>query len=265
MRPDERAQWIVRSAIDYMTDRMTAMKEQEGNPMGADILQLGEAVAYYSRNMPWPMFNHVKGELAPGDVDDAIDFYELRGRKAEFHIAPGISQAETLRRLAERGFYQSGFHVMMYADEWQEEDYPDNNSGIEVRPLEADELLTYADIHCLGTGLSLDGKQHVADNNRLLYTRAGWFYFLGLAEGKPASVGVLFVKDGIAHYTFAATVPEERNKGLHSALLRARLLLARDLGCKLVAAECAYGSASHRNMERAGMKIGMTRATWSKL
>jgi len=81
MKPDERAQLIVRSAIDYMTDRMTAMKEQEGNPMGVDILQLGEAVAYYSRNMPWPMFNHVKGELAPEDADDAIDFYESRGRE----------------------------------------------------------------------------------------------------------------------------------------------------------------------------------------
>ncbi|MDQ6421621.1 GNAT family N-acetyltransferase [Paenibacillus sp. LHD-117] len=262
MNPNERAIILVHSEIDYMSDRMTAMKEQDGNPMGVDMQRLGDAVAYYSRNMPWPLFNHVKGALAPEDVEAAIAFYEKRERKAEFYVSPGVFRTETLKLLAERGYYQSAFHVSMYAEPTFQDQQ--NDDVIQIRKLDSDELPVYAEIHCLGTGLSIEGKDHVAANNRLLHERPGWHYYLGLSEGQAASVGVMFVKDDVASFTFAATLPEFRNKGLHTAMLRARLRDAREIGCRIVVAQCAFGSASHRNMERIGMNIGMTRSTWSK-
>jgi hypothetical protein len=265
MNPDERVLALVQSEMDYMSDRMTAMLEQPGNPMGVEMLRLDNAIAYYSRSMPWPLFNHVKGRLSPDDVEKVILFYEERDRQPELQIAPSLYEADTLKLLAKRGFYQSSFHVSMYKDSFKESDARLPDDKIEVRELSDDEWSTYGDIHCLGTGLSITGRDHVADNNRLLHDRPGWHYRLGLVDGRAASVGVMFVMNGMASFTFAATLPEERAKGLHTAILRDRLLLARQLGCRLVVAQCAYGSASHRNMERVGMRIGMTRSTWSKL
>lgn len=265
MNPDERAAMLVQSEADYMTDRMTAMLEQEGNPMGVELLRVGDAVAYYSRNMPWPLFNHVKGKLAADEVDTVIDFYEQRGRHAEFQIAPGVSDGNALKMLAERGYYQSGFHLSMFAELDALRSASFRGESATTRVIDANELSTYAEIHCLGTGLSLAGAGHVADNNRILHGRPGWHYFFGQSDGIPASVGVMFVQGGIASCTFAATLPDKRNRGLHTALLQARIELARALDCRMIVAQCAYGSASHRNMEKVGMKIGMTRATWNKL
>lgn len=266
MKPDERAVLLVRSEENYMTDRMNAMLEQEGNPMGVELLRVGDAVAYYSRNMPFPLFNHVKGKLAAEEVDAFIDFYEQRGRHAEFQIAPGVSDGLTLKKLAERGYYQSGFHVSMYAElnALRPASLRNEESRI-TREIEADELSTYGEIHCLGTGLPLSGAVHVADNNRILHVRPGWRYFFGQSEGVQAAVGVMYVQDGIASCTFAATLPDKRNRGLHTALLQARIELAKELNCRMIVAQCAYGSASHRNMEKVGMRMGMTRATWTKL
>ncbi|MDF2834704.1 MAG: family N-acetyltransferase [Paenibacillus sp.] len=248
-----------------MSDRMTAMMEQEGNPMGAEMKSFGNAVAYYSRNMPWTLFNHVKGSLTPEEVDAAIDFYEQRGRRFEFQLAPGITDGQTLRRLAERGYYQSGFHVSMYAELDAMRDASIRNESLSAARMEAGEMSTYAEIHCLGTGLPLSGAGHVGENNRILHVRPGWHYLLGRYEGMPASAGVMFARGDVASCTFAATLPDMRNRGLHTALLQARITLAKELACKMIVAQCAYGSASHRNMETVGMRIGMTRATWSKL
>src|SRR5690606_17619155 len=109
-----------------------------------------------------------------------------------------------------RGFYQSGFHVSMYKDSWKESVVRLPDDRIAVRELRDDEWSTYGDIHCLGTGLSISGRDHVANNNRLLHDRAGWHYRLGLVNGRAASVGVMFVMNRMASFTFAATLPEER-------------------------------------------------------
>ncbi|MHA6484252.1 GNAT family N-acetyltransferase [Paenibacillus sp. strain BS8-2] len=268
MKPNKRAEILVQSEMDYMTDRMTAMMEQADNPMGVELYRNGDAIAYYSREMPWPLFNHVKGNVLPDEVETLISYYEQRGRHAEFHVAPGVTDPRTLKVLAERGFYQSSFHVCMHGDMDELEALHVQNKqddSLTTRLLEADEFTTYAEIHCLGTGLPLSGVSHVAENNKLLYKRGSWRYWLSHLEGNPAAVGVMFVKDGIASCTFAATLPEMRNRGLHTTLLHARIAQAKALGCSMIVAQCAYGSTSHRNMESVGLQIGMTRATWTKL
>jgi len=102
---------IEQSEIDYMVDRMRAIQERQGNPEGVEMKSFGKAVALYSRTMPWPTFNTVKG-LSSDDVDSIdgiLDFYKSRGRKPQFEIVPSRVDSEMLKKLTERGFYQSGF------------------------------------------------------------------------------------------------------------------------------------------------------------
>jgi GNAT superfamily N-acetyltransferase len=260
---EELAETMEQSEIDYMVDRMTAMQERPGNPMGIQIINFGGATAFYSKQMPWPQFNTVKG-ISCADlpfVDEIIDFYKRMGSRMQFEITPAKAKKELMKALFERSFYQSDFHASFYGQPAETESSTGNPSII-VRELQEKEIDLYAEIHCLGTGLSVSGKSYVAANNIILLRRAGWKFFVGYVEGVPAGVGVMFMKNGRASLTFAATLNEFRNKGVQKALLERRITEAHRNHCHLVVGQAAYASTSSRNMERVGMRLGYTRATW---
>lgn len=253
---------LEQSEIDYMRSRMLAIKERDGNPMGVEIQSFGEATAFYAREMPWGTFNTVKGISAEdiGYVDDIIGFYCERNRSFQFEIIPTKASADLLAYLSEKGFYQSGFHVTMYGVPTM--DLPSFSNGIVIRELNKDEFELYGELHCLGTDLNVNGASHVADNNRVLFDRPGWRFFIGFVDGHPAGVAVMYVNDDTASFTFAATVPEYRRRGLQSAFLQKRILEAAMAKCELIVSQCTYASTSHNNMERLGMRMGYTRSTW---
>lgn len=254
---------IETSEINYMLDRMQAIKQRDGNPEGIEIRRFQEAIAFYSRTMPWGLFNNVKGTIHEADVDAIIQFYEERKRQFELQFIPSKANTAVFRLLHNRSFYQAGFHTSMYR-ELSEVELPDDDRQLRVRELREDEFELYAKIHCLGTGLSLDGQSSVASNNRVLHGRDGWRYYIGFYNDEPAAVAVMHMKDQVASLTFAATLPAYRQLGLHTQLLLYRMKVAQSHGCKLIVGQCAYCSNSHRNMERVGMKIAYTRSTWTR-
>lgn len=256
---------IEASEIEYMTDRMTAIQGRLGNPEGIEIRPFGNAFCYYSKTMPWPSFNTVKG-LRSEDIDSIepiLDFYRTRERKPQFEIVPSAVDSAFLRRLAENGCYPSGTHTSLWMAPGTIA--PEPSDRIRIEELREDQFELYARIHCRGTGLSDDGIPHVAANNRVLYGRPGWKFYVAFLDEEPAAAGVLRIRDGIASLTFAATLPEYRNMGLQRRLLLRRLEEAGRQSCSLAVGQCAFLSASHRNMERVGMKIGYVRTSWTLL
>ncbi|MBN3522463.1 GNAT family N-acetyltransferase [Paenibacillus apiarius] len=263
---DAVADALEESEIDYMTDRMKAIRHIEGNPEGIHLARFGNARLYYSETMPWPQFNTVKG-LRVEDiqyVDDMITFFRARNRTCQFEIVPKHAHPLLFKKLSESGCYQSGFHATLYgAPERQTACDPEPAEEIRVLPCPEEEMLTYAAIHCRGTGLGDDGIPYVARNNEVLLKRPGWSFFIAYQEDKAAAAGVMYRQNGIASLTFAATLPSYRNIGMHAALLRRRIHEAALSGCRVVVSQASYLSQSHRNMERAGMKLGYVRATWT--
>lgn len=255
---------IVISESDYMRDRMTAIQSRSGNPEGIEIKQFGNALCLYSKTMPWGSFNTVKG-ITSADYEriDAInDFYQTRERKAQFEIVPSLVDQSLLKHLSDRGFYQSGFHTSLYIEPTLFEE--DNEETIRIEEIEEDQFHVYATIHCRGTGLSDDGIPYVTANNKVLYNRPGWKFFIAYVLEEPAAAAVMYSNDGVASLTFAATLPEFRNKGLQQRLLKRRIHEAKLNDCRLVVSQCSFLSQSHRNMERIGMNIGYIRTTWTE-
>ncbi|WP_239004853.1 GNAT family N-acetyltransferase [Paenibacillus tepidiphilus] len=261
----ELARRLVQSETDYMLSRMEAIREREGNPEGIEVQVFGQAAAFYARTMPWGGFNTVKG-LTPEDIvhlDEITLFYRERGRRCQLEIVPSACSEELLRTLAEKGFYQNAFHTTMYGI--PRTDAPVTSPDITVREIEADEFALYGRLHCLGTGLGENGAAHVAANNEVLFRRPGWRIFLGYVDGIPAGAASMYMNQGVASCTFAATLPEFRRRGLQTAFLHRRMHEAALNNCELVVAQCAYASASQNNMERAGFRVGYTRATWVEM
>lgn len=257
---------IEASESDYMLDRMLAIQGRDGNPEGVELRQFGNVLCLYSRTMPWPSFNSVKG-MTSDDIEhfeQIIRFYRDKGRKVQFEIVPGMADPKLLEHLSRHGLYQSAFHTSLYIDprEFVNEKV---DEGIQINEVQENQFELYATIHCRGTGLSDDGIPYVAANNKVLFNRPGWKFYIAYYNGEPAAAGVMHMKDGTASLTFAATLPSYRNKGLQQALLRHRVEAARMNDCSLVVGQCAFLSQSHRNMERIGMKIGYIRTTWTEL
>ncbi|MDO3412479.1 GNAT family N-acetyltransferase [Saccharibacillus sp. CPCC 101409] len=71
---------VEQSEIDYMTDRMLAIQGRAGNPEGVEIATFGGATAFYSRTMPWPSFNTVKGLTDAGILHVQSNNEVLHGR-----------------------------------------------------------------------------------------------------------------------------------------------------------------------------------------
>lgn len=257
------AERLEQSEIDYMISRVNAIGRREGNPMGAEVQRFGGATAYYVREMPWGSFNTVKGIRVEhiDYIDEIISFFRERNRPFQFEITPANSSNELLSYLSDRGFRHSSFHTVLYGVPSVEE--PTYAEGIAIRELKADEFELYGKLHCLGTGLNVDGAGYVADNNRVLYDQPGWRFYIGFVDDHPAGVAVMYMQDGTASLTFAATIPAFRRCGLQTAFLHKRCYDAAIAQCDLVVSQAAYASISQNNMERVGLRIGYTRAVWT--
>jgi GNAT superfamily N-acetyltransferase len=88
--------------------------------------------------------------------------------------------------------------------------------------------------------------------------RDGWTCAVGRdRDGRVLGAGALFVRDGAAWLGLAATRPEARGRGAQTALIRARVTLAREAGCATVVSETGERvpdrpAGSYRNLLRAG-------------
>lgn len=76
------------------------------------------------------------------------------------------------------------------------------------------------------------------------------------------ATGALAIRDGVALFAGASTVPEFRRRGAQKALLESRFVYAAEQGCELAMIVTAPGSASQRNAERQGFRVAYTRTKW---
>ncbi|WP_257351225.1 GNAT family N-acetyltransferase [Pseudalkalibacillus decolorationis] len=264
----ENAVLIEQSEIDTLEDRLKAVKEIKGNPMGVEIRKFRNAFVFSVKNIPGPSFNTVKG-ISNNDVEDIdsiLDFYLERDIPARFELTPANSTTDLLRTLSKKGYFHSGFHTALYRN--LNVDLILNkelNSSIRIEEIKKDEFDTFGEIYTKGFNMPSFLKEHVTENNKVLDDKDNWTFYVASVEGEPAGVGVLFVKNGIGTLAASATVPELRNKGVQSALINKRIETAIKLNCNLIVGQAAYGSVSQKNMERAGMKIAYTNAIWEEI
>jgi GNAT superfamily N-acetyltransferase len=88
----------------------------------------------------------------------------------------------------------------------------------------------------------------------------GFRRYLARIDGRPAGAASLRIDGDIAQLAGAATLPAFRRCGLQTALLRHRLLEAREGGCTLAVVTTQPGSTSQANVQRRGFTVLYTRA-----
>ena len=86
----------------------------------------------------------------------------------------------------------------------------------------------------------------------------GWHFLVARAAGEPIAIGILYAQGDLACLFGGATSPRFRQRGAQTALVAARVALARELGCAWIGGHTGEPVAddpqhSFRNMTRAGL------------
>ncbi|MHB8400247.1 MAG: GNAT family N-acetyltransferase [Candidatus Limnocylindrales bacterium] len=140
---------------------------------------------------------------------------------------------------------------------------PMDDPAVRVREIGADRAAAWADVIVVGFGL--DGPEADAWRDLASHLAAATGEHLVLAErdGRPIGAAALFTRRRVGLLTAAAVVPTERGRGVHAALIAARLEMARAAGCHRVMATASSGGPAERNLRRLGFERIWRRSLWS--
>jgi GNAT superfamily N-acetyltransferase len=241
-------------------------KAADASPAGF-VKPIAGGVASFAR--PDSPFNKVAG-LGFGGVpstaalDEIEDAFAARDAPVQIELAH-LGDAAIGVLLSERGYALTSFeNVLGRAIDGALSTPP----GIEVRPSGEEEfgawLAVVADGFANPDGQGVpsheDFPRDVLERAERDFAAAGVTRYVALLDGAVAGGASFHTADGVAQLAGAATTPARRRRGVHTALLTARLADAAAAGCDIAVVTTQPGSKSQENMQRHGFDLLYTRA-----
>jgi hypothetical protein len=198
------------------------------------------------------------GPVSEADLDRMEAVFFTRGDASRVVVCP-LADPTLAEGLGRRGYRLFGFENILVLPLDQNEPERPFAPGIEIRSLETADHEAYAHVvapNFVGPGGAL------ADAVTMIHTMTSIEHahpLLALIDGVPVGGGCVLIRDGLALFAGAATLPPFRNRGVHAALHEVRLRLARRSGCDLAAQAAHPGSVSERSARRRGLQVAYTR------
>jgi GNAT superfamily N-acetyltransferase len=240
---------------DYRADRYSG----PGNPLQAQIFRRGALLATKVPFAPQnPMFNQVSGLEDPADLPEILEFYRATEQNCWVNVPP-YSSADLTRALIRAGFAPQSSAAVMCA-----EPVPvARANNVDVSRLETQDQDVFLDTLNFGFGMPAAQLSNVRSNQRFWRDVTSWHFYLARVNGEPAGGAVLSVHGDSGYLAAGATLPAFRHRGIHTALISARIARARELGLVRVVGQADFGSQSQRNQQRAGLAIVHTKNIWT--
>ncbi len=195
------------------------------------------------------------------DLDEVAEFQRGDGRSiAVLQVPPFVETPDAVALLERRGWRRGGTWAKTMRAVG---DPPVVATDLRIALVPPEDAAEYGRVQCVGMEMPLDlapwsAEQVGADD---------WFAFGAYDGGALVAMGALFVHGPCGQLSGAATLPEARNRGAQSALMAARIGLARDLGLSWVTAETGSETTENpnpslHNMHRAGLETLYERRNW---
>jgi hypothetical protein len=252
---------IRRAASAFMLAWVEGMRDLPGNPARVTVERFGGATALACEFHPDLDFvNSVHG-LAPAEADrvgDVTAFYRGLGLRGWTEVGPVSGVEPLLERMTAAGWAQTGF----WSSFWGPAVAPPVPAGVEVVQAREADMADFARIHLDGHEVPADDRGPADAAVRAWFGRPGWRLYLARIDGRPAASAALTIERGLGYLANASTLPAMRGCGCQTALLTRRIADAAAAGCDTVASLAEFGSGSHRNLERAGLRVAFTQAVW---
>ncbi|PWU00282.1 MAG: hypothetical protein C5B51_25480 [Terriglobia bacterium] len=236
---------------------------QLGQP-GTAILEAGGGVAVFAGpDSPLTQVIGIglNGPVSPPELDRIEAFFRSRGAPVTVELCP-LADAGLLQALSERPYRITEFNNVLARPLTAAADSPNTA----VRPAAAGE----GDFWSRTVGEGFFEKPELTeaemDVGRAIFAMPGALCYLAFsAEGEAAGGAAMTVHDGLALLFADSTLSRFRRRGLHRALIAARLDAARAAACDFAAASAFPGSASQRNYERLDFQVVYTKITMVRI
>jgi GNAT superfamily N-acetyltransferase len=262
------AQRIEQNDIDYSLSRLGGMQQAEGNPLQIEIKRYGNVNVFLIKG--WPNFwygNKVLGLGPSSDIylDEIISLFSKHNLSFRFEIMPGNLNSSLASRLHKLRFGQMGFNTAVYGQPALAV-RTRTNDQIKVREVQPNEIDLFLDLYQAGFDLPrLKNDEKQAVLSWLQRAKSSLYLCIAHIDDTPAGVSVLYMENGIGLLADAATLPEFRGKGCHTAMIYHRIAQAEQHKCDLLTSFVEFGSTSHLNLERAGLRVAYTKSMWWKV
>jgi GNAT superfamily N-acetyltransferase len=205
----------------------------------------------------------LNGPVTADEMDRLEEFYRSRGAQSAVELCP-LADPSLIELLRERGYRLTEFDNVWFRELASDERLAVEASDFIVREIRPDEAAMWARTVAQGFAGSED------DFEQDLKIAAPHFYipantlFLALVGDEPVGGGVIYIHDRVAALFSGSTRPAFLHRGVQTALLRARIQRGIEAGCELAVIKTSPGTASQRNVERAGFRLAYTKASFAR-
>ncbi|MEO8663164.1 MAG: GNAT family N-acetyltransferase [Bryobacteraceae bacterium] len=240
-------------------DAEAALRPTSG---AASLSTSGGYAAFHGLNSP---LTHavglgMNGPVTVADLEAVEEFFRSRGSAAVVHLCP-LADPTLQELMAARAYRFSAFTNVLVRTLRYGEMIPTPAAGITTRPARADEADMWSRLMLHGfLGREAMSDTEYSVGNAIFHSSVAWVAQIGEdVQGGAA----LSVQEGLACFFADSTLPAARNRGIHTALIRARLRRALERGCDMATASATPGSISQHNYEMCGFRVAYTKAIFT--
>lgn len=195
------------------------------------------------------------------DLNCVEQFYRARSAPSQVDLCP-MHEPAVFEMFKERGYGIAELNNVLYRKLEVGEKFPAPPPGCEVRRSrveEADAAGAIVESAFFPAGAPDAFRGLIAP----LYQMEGALAFVASVEGRlvACGTGLVIAEHGVFALCGAGTLAEFRGRGLQSALLRARMTAAAQVGCEYAVVVTQGGTTSQRNAERLGFRVAYSKVT----
>ena len=201
------------------------------------------------------------GPVTEAELMELEEFYTERGAPANVETSH-LADMSLTHLFMDRG-YKVAEYTDVLARSLDERDVVEASSENGVREIRSDEIDAFARVVTEGFVESEPAPRSLEDLFKVFFRQPNCACFGAFRDGKPTGGGAVFIKDGVAMFAGASTLPAYRNLGIQTDLLKARLDFAARKGCDLATVTTAPGSVSQRNAQKRGFNIVYSRTKYT--
>jgi GNAT superfamily N-acetyltransferase len=251
---------VQRSAVELglaLAQRIEGSEARNVANWASEHIEIGGGIASFAG--PTSPISHaigvgMQGPVTEADLDRLEDFYGRRGAPSSLDLCP-LADPSLAEMLGLRGYRITEFNnVLVVPITPGSRTCP---AVVRIAQRHECEVWTRTMIAGFFERENLTAEELAIGAS--LFAMPGAAAFLAEVDGVPAAAGAAAITSKVALLFGDSTLPRYRRRGLHTAIIEARVAWAAGFECDLATACTIPGSGSQRNYQRAGFHVAYTK------
>ena len=240
--------------------------KEYGGKLGIEATNIGSATLLSVRKSNSLYFNRVIGlglatQATLEQIEHIIHYYaERKIKRFAVELSPLAKPNKIVNWLEQSGFHESNGAAKMWRDGSPLQDEPTNFDIKRVDSTATSDWFTV-----MSTVFTQFRSRRQWYSAR--FNVPQWHHYLAYDGDEPVAVAAMYLQDGAAHLTDAATLAPFRRRGIQKEMIHRRVVDGLKLGCNWFTSETAAPKPrnpliSHRNLRRLGFEMAYIRAKY---